>query len=235
MRVQRQIVGERCGARGCAQGRALGQAGFTLTEVLVATAIGLVGLAAFTSFSVDHMYTMSNQANQTDLQTAARSIADLFAREVRRAGTGTNPTCSGNASTGLMVAKTTQVRFRADLDANGALTGANEDVTYYLNTGDSKSVTRRDNNASRTDTLWSGVSLTGSQFFYFDGNGNQLVPDDGGLSNNQLLQVRRIRLKLALTAQTIDPGDKLLLTAKEVADVELRNRYFVMAASCALN
>jgi len=47
--------------------------------------------------------------------------------------------------------------------------------------------------------------------------------------------VRRIRLKLALTAQTIDPGDKLLLTAKEVADVELRNRYFVMAASCALN
>jgi len=233
MRVRRQIAGERCGLRGGGQG--CGQAGFTLAEVLVATAIGLVGLAAFTSFSVDHMYTMSNQANQIDLQTAARSITDLFAREVRRAGTGTNPTCSGTASTGLMVAKTTQVRLRADLDGNGSLTGANEDVTYYLNTGETKSVTRRDNNASRTDTLWSGVSLTGSQFSYFDSNGNQLTGDDGALSNNQLLQVRRIRLKLTLTADTIDPSDKLLLTAKEVTDVELRNRYFVMAASCALN
>ena len=233
MFVRRQTVAEpRRGRRR----RALGQAGFTLTETLVATAVGLVALGTFTTFSVDQMYTMTNQTGQVDLQASARSIVDLFASEARRAGTNTNPTCSGTNSTGLIKARTTQVQFRADLDGNGQLNGTNEDVTYTINLGDgSPNVTRTDNGASRSDTLWFGTSLAGSQFTYFDGNGSQLTGDSGGLSNSQLLQVRRIRFQLKLTANTADPGDSLQLTASEVADVELRNRYFVMAATCPYN
>lgn len=212
--------------------RNLGQAGFTLTETLVAATIGLVAVATFTSFNVTQMYGMRNQSNQVDLQTAARSIADLFAREVRRAGGGTNVNCTGTVSTGLLTAQTTQVRVRLDLNGNGVLTDANEDVTYTLNLDQNK-VTRTDNGAGRTDTLWSGVSLAGSQISYFDSAGNQLAPGSTGLSAAQLLQVVRIRLQLSLTGKVSDPRNTLLQTAMETTNVTLRNRYFVMASTCA--
>jgi Tfp pilus assembly protein PilW len=212
--------------------RNLGQAGFTFTEVLAASVLGLVALGAFTSFNITQMYNMRNQANQVDLQTSARSIADLFAREVRRAGGGTNVNCTGTVSTGLLLAKTSQVRVRLDLNGNGVLTDANEDVTYTLDLTNSK-VSRTDNGAGRTDTLWSGVSLAGSQILYFDGAGNQLDPGSTGLSAAQLLQVVRIRLQLALTGKVIQPGNSLQQTAMETANVTLRNRYFVMASTCA--
>src|SRR5512136_389799 len=140
----RTVADMRCSLRN------LGQAGFTLVETLVATVVGLVVLGAFASFNVTQMYGMRNQANQVDLQTSARSIADLFAREVRRAGGGTNVNCTGTVSTGLLMAQTTQVRVRLDLNGNGVLTDANEDVTYTLDFTNNK-VTRTDNGAGRTD------------------------------------------------------------------------------------
>lgn len=212
--------------------RSLGQAGFTLTEALFATTLGLVAVGAFTSFNIAQMYGMRNQANQVDLQTSARSITDLFAREVRRAGGGTNVNCTGTVSTGLLLAQTTQVRVRLDLNGNGVLTDANEDVTYTLDFTNNK-VTRTDNGAGRTDTLWSGVSLAGSQISYFDGAGNQLAPGSTGLSAAQLLQVVRIRLQLGLTGNVVQPGNSMLQTAMETTNITLRNRYFVMASTCA--
>jgi prepilin-type N-terminal cleavage/methylation domain-containing protein len=212
--------------------RSLGQAGFTLTEVLAASTLGLVALGAFTSFNITQMYGMRNQANQVDLQTSARSIADLFAREVRRAGGGTNVNCTGTVSTGLLTAQTSQVRVRLDLNGNGVLTDANEDVTYTLDFTNNQ-VTRTDNGARRTDTLWSGVSLAGSQISYFDGAGNQLAPGSTGLSAAQLLQVVRVRLQLALTAKVVEPRNTLQQTAMETTNITLRNRYFVMASTCA--
>lgn len=214
--------------------RRLGKAGFTLVEALVATAIGLIAIGAFTSFSVAQMYGMRNQANQVELQTSARSIADLFAREVRRAGGGTNVPCTGTVSTGILTAKSSEVRLRIDLNGNGAMTDANEDVTYTLDLIN-KVVTRKDNGANRTDTLWSGASLAGSQILYFDAAGNSLAPGSTGLSAAQLLQVRRIKLQLALTGNVRQPGNSMQQTAKDAADVTLRNRYFVMASTCAFN
>jgi Tfp pilus assembly protein PilW len=212
----------------------LGQAGFTLMETLVATVVGLAVLGAFTSFNVTQMYGMRNQANQVDLQTTARSIVDLFAREVRRAGGGTNVGCVGTVSTGILVAQSSQVRTRVDLNGDGALTGSNEDVTYTLDLGHNQ-VTRTDNGSARTDTLWSGVSLAGSQISYFDSAGNQLAPGSTGLNAAQLLQVTRIKLQLTLTGRVLQPGNSILQTAMEATDVELRNRYFVMPSVCAFN
>src|SRR5450759_658202 len=99
MLASRRTVAEMCRSL-----RGVGQAGFTLTEALVATALGLVVLGVFMSFHIAQMYAMRNQTGQVDLQTSARSIADLFAREVRRAGTGTNPNCIRTVSTGILIA-----------------------------------------------------------------------------------------------------------------------------------
>jgi hypothetical protein len=170
---------------------------------------------------------MRNQTSQIDLQTSARSIADMFAREVRRAGTGTNVPCAGTVSTGILVAQSSQMRIRADLNGDGSLTGPNEDVTYTLDFTNNQ-VTRTDNASAQTNTLWSGLSLAGSQILYFDSNGIQLTPSSTGLSAAQLLQVMRVRLQLTLTANVVQPRNPLRQTAAEVADVEVRNRHFVM-------
>jgi hypothetical protein len=195
------------------------------------------------SFNTGQMYALRDQANQINLQTAARSIADLFAREVRRAGTGTNPNCippacaaaaCGTVSTGVLVAQSSQVRFRADLNSNGTLTDANEDVTYTLDYTNNR-ITRRDNgSAGRTDILWSGVDLTGSQILYYDSAGNLLDPGSTSLTAAQLLQVMRIRLQLSLTGRPVSPGSTLQQFAREAVDVNLRNRYFVMASCPAV-
>jgi Tfp pilus assembly protein PilW len=210
--------------------RQTAQAGFTVIEALVATSISLVAVAALMSFHVAQMYAMLNQSTQIDLQTAARTITDLFAQEVRRAGTGTNPTCSGTTSTGILLASSTQIRIRADLDGNGSLTGTSEDVTYTLDSGNSK-ITRTDNNQARTDTLWSGASISGSQITYYDSTGTQL--STGTLSATDLVNITRVRLQVALTANAFQTSSAQQ-TAKESAEAEIRNRYLVMTV-CKYN
>jgi Tfp pilus assembly protein PilW len=211
--------------------RRLAQAGFTVVEALVATSISLVAVAALMSFHVMQMYAMLNQSTQVDLQTSARTIADLFANEVRRAGTGTNPTCTGTTSTGILLASNTQIRVRADLDGNGVLTGSNEDVTYTLSTTNNN-ITRTDNNAGRTDTLWSGASISGSQITYYDSTGTQL--STGTLSATDLVNVTRVRLQLALKDNAFKSSSAAQQTAKESAEAEIRNRYLVMTV-CKYN
>jgi hypothetical protein len=145
------------------------------------------------------------------------------------------------------VATSKQVQIRADLSnpLNATTTDPNEDVTYTLNF-DNNQVTRTDKNGggiavSRTDALWSGVTIAGasaingSQITYFGSNGNQLVPGSSGLTATQLQQVVRIKLELALTAKVIQPGNSMQLTGKDSALVDLRNRYFVMASQCTSN
>jgi type II secretory pathway component PulJ len=211
------------------------QEGFTPLEVLIAASIGLVAIMAFTSFNTVQMYTMRNQSNQVDLQTSARSIADLFGRDVRRAGTGTNTSCDpSKGSTGLIQATSTLVRIKADLSLpfNGNTTDANEDVTYRLDSTNN-AITRTDTNTAATAvTLWSGTSISGSQLTYFDGAGNQLTPSGSGLTGTQLQQVVRINLALALTGNVVQPGDTMQLTATDGASVELRNRFFAMNSQC---
>ncbi len=146
-----------------------GEKGFTITEVLVATTLTAVALVAVSSFNRFQLLTLRNQANQIDLQTTARSVVDLFAREIRRAGA--NPTCVGGLSA-LTDAKTYSVRVVADLNRDGATNGANEDLTYRYNLG-SNTVERVDQNGGTTDVLVSGASLGNSRIRYFDGNGTE--------------------------------------------------------------
>jgi type II secretory pathway pseudopilin PulG len=221
MLVQRRSVAEMCTWL-----RSKGQAGFTLIEALIATTVGLVVVGAILTFNVAQMSAMRSQAKQVDLQSSARSIADLFAREVRRAGTGTNSSCSQTVSTGVIVAQSSRLRFRADLNGTGYHLGPNEDVTYLLDFNNDR-ITRTDNNQGRTDILWSGAGITGSQILYFDSNGNQLDPGWGGLNGTQLPLVARVRLQLALTADVVQQGSTVQQIADDSVDVALRNRYFV--------
>jgi len=208
-----------------------GQTGSMVVETLTTIAVGLLALAAFTTLHVGQMYAMRDQVRQVDLQSSARDIADLFSREVRRAGSGTNPSCTGTVSTGLLLAKSNQVRVRADLDGNGVLTGAQEDVTWTLDSAN-KAVTRTQNNSSTTETLWSGPSLGNSLIRYFNAAGTELSPGGSGLSAAQLLAVTRIRIELDLKGTSSQTSNTGLQVATAAADVELRNRRFLTPANC---
>jgi hypothetical protein len=211
--------------------RSLGEAGVSLAETLMATFIGLVAIGAFTTFNVAQMSGMRAQTSQVTMQSAARTIVDLFASEARRAGAFT--ACAGTASRGVTSATDTQVRLRTDLvPQNGVLTDANEDVTYAIDSTN-KRVTRTDNGVGRTDILWTGTGVTGSQFTYYDSIGNTLSTGGGALTATQLTKVARIKIGLALAGTVVmGRATSLQQTVSESTTVDLRNRFFVMATAC---
>ena len=202
------------------------QAGFTLTELLVATTLGLVLLANVGSFHRFQLFALRNQATQLQIQTDARNFADLFAREVRRAGM--NPTCAGGIS-GIVEASSSLLHFRADLNGNGAIDATDEDVTYRYNV-DANTVQRTANGV--TDTLLSGTNLSGSRVRYFNAANAELVPASTGLSAAQRAAVVRVRLELAMAGNTIDPQNSSNLRAQVASDVDLRNRFFIASMPC---
>jgi type II secretory pathway component PulJ len=206
------------------------QSGFTVTELLAATAVSLVMLATVVSFNRFQLFALRDQANQIDVQTTARNIVDLFAREVRRAGM--NPDCTIPAFSGIEDARQNSLRIQSDLNGDGVLTGVNEDLTYRYNYEDSR-IERVDNVTHTANTLATGVDFSGSQLRYFNGAGVELVPPPWtSLTAAQRSAVRRIRVQLSLSGKAADPNNTRPLTAQEATDVDLRNRYFVNSTAC---
>ena len=203
------------------------QAGFTTTEVLAATTLGLIALTGFTSFNRFQLFALRNQANQIDVQANARSVVDLFSREVRRAGL--NLTCNPNIHT-IADANQTQVHIQSDLNGDGVLSQPNEDITYRFNSS-TNAVERVDAHAS-TDTLASGVDTANSRLRYFDTTGTEIPVPNGGLTATQRAAVRRVRIELSLTETAVDPLNSTPLRAQVAGDINLRNRFFIATMPC---
>lgn len=199
--------------------------GFTLIEVLVAMALG-VGVAATVAwFQRSQFLAMEEQAQQIDVQTTTRAIVEMFARDVRRAGM--NPTCT-TAIRPLRQATASSLRVQADLNGNGALDAATEDLRYRVVDGRFE---RQAGNA--TEVLIEGVNLSGSRFRYYDGAGNELIPFLGSLDPAQRNAVRRVRLELIAQRQARSGRRAAPLAARAATDVELRNRFFINTTSCS--
>jgi prepilin-type N-terminal cleavage/methylation domain-containing protein len=209
-------------------GRRRGQRGYSLIELLVAIGVSAVALSAFTAFNRFQLFALRNQATQIDLQTSARVVTDLIAREVRRAGM--NPKCAAGF-TAITTAKSSEIQINADLDSSGALGGTNETITYKITNTTSTKKLERITTAS-TDNLLLGYDLTGSAIQYYDGSGTELVPPSGGLTTAQRSTVRRIRVKLSLSTDDFDPLTSQKLSAQVSTDIDLRNRFFLTAPTC---
>lgn len=205
--------------------RRLGCAGFSLVEMLVATAIGLVGVATFLSFNRFQLFALQDQTKQVDLQKTARAMVDLFAREIRRAGM--DPTCAGTFN-GIATANAFRIQIKADLDSSGAIDAVNEDVTYRYNFEDG-SIERA--TTTSVEKLISGVNLAGSRFYYFDASGTELT-GPWGLTSAQRDAVRRVRIELRLSDEAANPNESENLGASASTNVDLRNRFFVAATAC---
>jgi len=131
--------------------------GFTLIEILVVLALGLVVLGAVLNIFIKQNETSKAQQEITYAQQNVRAAMGLMVREIRNAGYDPQR----NDFPAIETAKGDEIRIRSDTDpegGDGVTTGPNEDVTYAVNA--SYQITR---------------------------NGNVLVDSPGGLSFGYVL------------------------------------------------
>ena len=202
-----------------------GHGGYGLSELLVATAVGLTTMAAVLGFSRFQLFALRTQSAQLEMQTVGRAATDLFSHEVRRAGM--DPTCV-KAFEGIAEARYDRLRIKGDVNGNGTI-DVGEDITYSLQYWPY--------NLQRTVAGDSANSLADDNvylypwFDYFDGAGNQIAPSSS-LTSAQRAQVRRVRLTLWMWTQPIDPQNDTWMQASLTSNVDIRNRWFVTSTAC---
>ena len=171
--------------------------GFTLIELMVSIAIGMVVLAsvATTFTSQTRAYSAQEQINQ--MEQNLRGALDIMTREIKMAGYRPN----GGTVTGVVSYSSTSLTIQADIDGNGTLlasgTGsdtANEQIVYVYDSVNKK-ITRQVGSGTAA-TLAENISAF--TFTYYQSSGATLATSASNIR----------RIKIALTGITAkpDPG-----------------------------
>lgn len=146
--------------------RSRGRGGFTLTELLIATAISFVlGSAGFLFFRTQ-LRSLTDQAAGLDAIEGARAALDFMANDIRMAGANPSGAWAPAANAclrGLSSAQASRLTVRWDADADGSVSGA-ETITYAYD-ATNRQVTRTINGA--TAVLINDAA--GLAFQYFKG------------------------------------------------------------------
>ena len=108
------------------------QAGYTLVEVLVATAVMGLLMSATLSLLQSGLAAWGWGAGRVEAQQAVRAALERMARELRDAGY--DPTGAGIEA--VLVAEPTRIVFQRDLNGNGLIDPTRERVTYLLRPGE---------------------------------------------------------------------------------------------------
>ena len=120
------------------------QRGVTLTELLIALALGLFTVGAVYAVYLNQVKRQIVQEDVLAMQQTARAALDMMAREIRMAGydpMGVNrDTDPSNDFHGLSY-HPTELLVRADLNGNGVLTDSKESIVYLYD--ESTSTLRR--------------------------------------------------------------------------------------------
>lgn len=146
------------------------QHGFSLPELFVAMAIGLIVAAAATSSFITQRRSFSLQEQVSDMVQSGRAAMDIITREIRMAGydpaeagfDGITP--NDTATCGALLAGP---RLRADLDGDGATDDSNEDITYCYDST-AKEITR--NTGGGNQPFAENVDDAGITYLDEDGN-----------------------------------------------------------------
>ena len=159
--------------------------GFSLVELLIAMAVGLVVLGAMYSVFTIQNKTFGNQENFVEMQQSVRAGMDMMAREIVMAGY--DP--AGVTFDGVTV-NAAQLQIMADLDGNGAINMTSQENIVYFRDATNNRITR--NIGSGNQPFVENVqSFT---FQYLDGAGAVTA-----VSAN----VRRVRI--TITGRTAKP------------------------------
>lgn len=186
-----------------------GPSGFSLVELMIAMAVGLVILGATYSLFTIQNKQLGNQDVITEMQQNARMAMEMISRELRMAGynpTGTPLTrCTGTTTAtttcvGIRNAAADAISFTADLNGNGDLTvGAgidnpNENIVYdrYLSSG--VYALGRTSNGSKSPLI---NHLDLMSFSYFNAS---------GVATTDLASIREVQITIRTIASKMDPS-----------------------------
>jgi len=128
-----------------ADGLHAGPRGFSLVEMLIAMAVGLVVLGAMYGVFTIQSKTFGNQEEIVAMQQSVRAGMDMMAREIGMAGYDpllvNYDTDSTNNFSGVTV-NASQLQIRADLDGSGAIDATSQENTVYAFDAANKRITR---------------------------------------------------------------------------------------------
>jgi|SRR5581483_3637935 len=188
--------------------------GISTAEVLAGTALSLMTVGTVFTVQQAQLRSLATQATYAQSQTVTRTVIDLMSREVRMAGY--NPTglaltltiAAGclNIQEAVTEATATRVHIRQDLNGDGVINAAGEDVVYDLG----QNQVRRQDGASAPLALVDNVPTSGLAFKYFDSSNPpvELVPggSPAALSTCQRAAIAKIRV--TVTANIVDPDPR---------------------------
>ncbi len=201
------------------------QAGFTLTELLVALVVSLLTTTALIMFFRFQTSSLRVQHARRAAQVTARGALSFMVRELEHIGRDPRRTLFTTANPALQVAEVDTLHYRANLSRDWTdtdTTDAWEDVTFRYN-ADTRAVevVREDAPSALTDdgeNQKSYVPAGGLVFTYFDKNGNVVAPGGDGAAR---ASIHRINISLTVRGVPPDGSPEPEVTLSQ--DVILRN------------
>jgi hypothetical protein len=192
----------------------MSERGFAFVELLVAIGAALLVLGImFATFTFFERQGYDREGQITQMKENLRAGMLKMGRELPMAGT--DPTHTSGA--GLVVADADTIRFTMDLNGDGDVLDAEEDVTYALDTQQLQ-LTR---NGQRVAV---NIPQGGLAFEYFDRNGHKMA----ATPLDDVMRKRVSRINIQLKARTADPDpeyapDKGYRSKTVESDVSLHN------------
>jgi prepilin-type N-terminal cleavage/methylation domain-containing protein len=191
--------------------------GFTLLELVVASAVSLLLGAAGFSFFRAQIIALTDQSAGLDAVEGSRAALDFVANDVRMAGaipTGSCLTCGS----GLANARADRLTVSWDANANGVL-DATESITYAYDSA-TTSVTRTVNGVAQT--LVRNVPAGGFALQYFNFDGTAAAMSGGVVTTAANVTTVRVTIRVNAARATN------VFSTHHGARVTLRNRAAVL-------
>jgi len=184
--------------------------GSGLVELLVASVLGLLVLAALTTAVASGARLLGTAGARGELEDTAQLAVEALTFDARRAGY--DPAGAGVQA--LVEARPDRVTFGADLDGDGTVNPGSEETIAYVCSTAARRLSRLVGRQSLP--LVDGASACG--FHYLDATGSVLALPAAGLSPAALRTVRAVQLDLTLSAPGLHrPTTRTALVALRTA------------------
>ena len=175
-------------------------AGFTLVELLIALALGLVVLTSVSNAFISQRKTYDAQEQMTEMIQGTRAVMEIITREVKLAGFDPQKGISGHTNVAGIPYSATQLELRADLDGDGTASASDlNELIIYTHDGTNLEL---DRNAGQA---WTGARLLAENiqaftFTYWKSDGTEV------LATADEADIRQIKITITARTAKPDPG-----------------------------
>ncbi|MCX5824003.1 MAG: prepilin-type N-terminal cleavage/methylation domain-containing protein [Deltaproteobacteria bacterium] len=187
--------------------------GFTLVELLIAMAVGMIVLGAVYALFTSQSKHLANQELLTEMHQNARIAMEMMVQEISMAGynqttapatipavnrcTGTTA-ASNTPCAGITNAAANTISFVADINGNGnttaGTTNPNENITYDVYSSSGVQALGRTSNGTKQPVVENVESLN---FIYYDGAGSITA---------NLADIRSVKITIVTRTAKDDPS-----------------------------